>query len=367
MGSLKERKQNGRARLRDLGITIGTYPVGRHNAITDVPGVLVGQKTCIADTPHTIRTGLTVIRPRNGKIHDDYPFAGVFSFNGVGEMTGIPLIEEWGVLTSPIVLTNTDQVGMARDALARFGSTIQGDGFAYKLGVVAETYDGVLNDIDKFALTEQDVLEAMEKASSGPVAEGNVGGGTGMTCYDFKGGIGTSSRIVTFDERKYTIGVLVQANHGSRHHLVVDGVPVGRELPAQKIPTPGRSGKDLSSIIVIIATDAPLLPGQCKRLARRATIGMARTGGVGCDTSGDIFLCFATGNHYDPHEKRRVIKLNMLHQDQMDPMIEATTEAVEEAILNALTAAETMVGYKGHTAYALPLEELKAIMSKYRP
>ena len=359
--------KNGRARLRDLGITIGKYPVGRYNAITDVPGVLVGHKTCISDNPYTIRTGVTAIRARDGDIHKDYPFAGYFSFNGLGEMTGISVIEEWGCLTSPIVLTNTDQVGMARDALSRQGTKLQSAGFAYKLGVAAETYDGVLNDIDQFMLTDDDVFEALDSASGGPVAEGNVGGGTGMICYEFKGGIGTSSRVLTFGEQQYTLGVLVQANQGSRDQLRVDGVPVGLELDDKKIPVPAESAKSLSSIIVIIATDAPLLPGQCKRLARRATIGLARTGGVGCDTSGDIFLCFSTGNHYDPHEPRPVIDLKMLHQDQMDPMIEATTEAVEEAILNSLTAAETMKGFKDRIAYELPLDELQEIMRKYRP
>jgi D-aminopeptidase len=363
-----------RARLRALGINIGRFPVGKYNAITDVPGILVGQKTLIYDDPCIARTGVTVILPRDGKIHDDFAFAGYHSFNGVGEMTGLPLIDEWGVLSSPVVLTNTNQVGMAWDAITRYGSKHY-DGFAYKLPVVAETYDGFLNDIDSFPLQERDVIEALENAGSGPVAEGNVGGGTGMIVYELKGGIGTASRLVQSEGGVYTVGVLVQANHGSRHLFQVNGVPVGMELGTDVVPSPFQRVDEVdaqtpipqvesSSIIIVIATDAPLLPNQCKRLAQRATVGLARTGGVGFNSSGDLFLAFSTGNHYDAHS-RKSIHLKMLHQGMIDPFFEATAEAVEEAILNAMTAAETMSGYYGRTAHALPLDDLVRLMQKY--
>jgi D-aminopeptidase len=366
--------KNQRARLRDLGIVIGRFPTGKHNAITDVPGVLVGHKTLICDKEHTVRTGVTAIVPREGKIHEDFSFAGFYSFNGIGEMTGIPLLDEWGVLTSPVVLTNTNQVGMAWDAVTRYGSQHFG-GFAYKLPVVAETYDGFLSDIDSFPLTEADVIAALEAAKGGPVAEGNVGGGTGMIAYEFKGGIGTASRLAAMEDEQYTIGVLVQANHGSRHLFQVNGVPVGLELSTGRVASPfGLPSEEdpqapipqieSSSIIIIIATDAPLIPVQCKRLAQRATIGLARTGGVGFNSSGDLFLAFSTANHYPTHTSQP-IDLRMLHQGMMDPLFEATAEAVEEAILNAVTSADTMTGFQGRTAHALPLDELVRLMKKY--
>lgn len=364
-------RDDSRARLRDLGILIGRFNTGKFNAITDVPGVLVGHKTVIRDEPVIIRTGVTVILPRGGKVHEDALFAGFFSFNGIGEMTGIHLIEEWGLLTTPVVMTNTNQVGMAWDTISRYGAEHFG-GFAYKLPVVAETYDGYLNDMDAFPLTPADVIDALESAASGPVEEGNVGGGTGMICYGFKGGIGTSSRIVEAAGKSYTVGAIVQANHGSRHQLLVSGVPVGRKLDHNHIPDPshpnsGDTGaQDLniesSSILVIIATDVPLLPIQCKRLARRAAVGLARTGGVGNNTSGDLFLAFSTGNHYD-HAAQGSIHIEMLHNHQMDSFIEATAEAVEESILNALTSARTMTGYLGRTVNAIPLDVMAALVN----
>ena len=353
-------------RIRDLGVTIGRFQTGAWNAITDVPGVLVGHKTVIRDQPTIVRTGVTVILPRDGKVYQDFPMAGFETFNGVGEMTGLPLLEEWGLLTSPIVLTNTNQVGMAWNAISRYGAHQYG-GFAYKLPVVAETYDGELNDIDSYPLTEDDVIAALNSATSGPVQEGNVGGGTGMTSYEFKGGIGTSSRLVETGGAVYTIGALVQANHGLRHQLTIAGLPVGQWIDKSHVPEPTapQDSKKSSSILVIIATDAPLIPGQCKRLARRATIGLARTGGVGYNTSGDLFLAFATGNHYLTREDRP-IDLKMLPQGMMNPFIEATADAVEESILNALTTAETITGYKGRTAYELPLDELAQFIDLHR-
>ena len=344
-------------RLRELGITIGTLPVGRYNAITDVPGVAVGYSTLVEDTPHVIRTGVTVIQPRGGATNRDRAFAGYHIFNGNGEMTGLPWLEESGLLTSAVALTNTHQVGLVRDSLIAYQSAQGLEGWL--LPVVAETYDGHLSDSAAFPLKREHVFAAISNASSGPVAEGNVGGGAGMICHDFKGGTGTASRRVTAGDDAYTVGVLVQANYGRRDQLRVDGVPVGRAIGPDEVPAPVRE-RD-GSIIVIVATDAPLIPGQCKRLARRATVGLARTGGHGHNSSGDIFLAFATGNHL-PAGSGEPIPLTMLPQERLDPFFDAVAEATEEAILNALCAAETMGGYQGHTVHALPVERLQAIL-----
>jgi D-aminopeptidase len=358
----------GRARLRELGITIGTLPTGPHNAITDVPGVLVGHCTVIHDTPSVARTGVTVIVPRAGQIQQDHVFGGFHSFNGNGEMTGIAWLNEGGTVDSALAITNTDAVGMVRDTLIRLaveqGTVGEGYGLGY-LPIVAETWDGHLSDIHAFPITADHVRQAFAAASDGPVAEGNVGGGTGMICHEFKGGIGTASRVVTLPVGGYTVGVLVQANYGVRRLLRVDGVPVGQILTTAVIPSgyaeaPPAGG----SIIVIVATDAPLLPSQCARLARRATVGLARVGGNGHNGSGDLFLAFATGNHL-PANNTSLYQLQMVPQDQLNPLFDAVAEATEEAILNALTAAETLTGYRGRTAYALPLDDLTAIMARY--
>jgi D-aminopeptidase len=274
-------------------------------------------------------------------------------------------VEEFGLLTSPIAITNTNQVGLAHQAIVEYGASKHG-GFAFKLPVAAETYDGWLNDIDAFHLKAEHVHQALDSARSGPVAEGNVGGGTGMICHDFKGGIGTSSRLVEAPGGRYTVGALVQANYGDRSFLRVDGVPVGREIGPERTPVPWTEPPSAGSIIIIVATDAPLLPVQCKRLARRATVGLARVGGVGHNSSGDIFLAFATGNHL-PAQAESPLELKMLPHQHLNAFFDAVAEAVEEAILNALTAAETMTGYQGHTAHALPLDELQRVMGKYRP
>ncbi len=354
-----------RARLRDLGIIIGDLPPGPYNAITDVPGVLVGHTTVIADEPYVARTGVTLIIPREDEIRDDRAFAGFHSFNGNGEMTGLLWLEECGMLGSPIGLTNTNQVGVVRDALI-WHDVENFESRGFKLPVVAETYDGWLSDIDAFHLTEEHVHQAIAIAHSGQIEEGNVGGGTGMICHDFKGGIGSASRLVESKSGRYVVGVLVQANHGDRHMFRVDGVPVGREIGPEVIPLPWDEPPQGGSIIIIMATDAPLLPMQCKRLAQRATLGLARVGGIGHNGSGDIFLCFATGNHIyaDANGKR---SLEMIPNEHLNPFFEAVAEAVEESILNALTAAETMTGHKGHTAHALPLDQLQRVMAKYRP
>ena len=284
-----------RARLRDLGISVGLMTPGKHNAITDVPGVLVGHCTLIWDEPRVARTGVTVIVPREDSIAQDNAFAGYHAFNGNGEMTGVSWIEGAGLLSSPIGITNTHQVGVMRDALVADASRKGGAG--WHLPVVAETYDGWLNDIDAFHLEGEHTHRALRSAEGGPVPEGNVGGGTGMVCHEFKGGIGTSSRLAGTPSGEYIVGALVQANYGLRHLLRVDGVPVGRQIDAAHTPLPWPSPYSAGSIIVVIATDAPLLPVQCKRLARRATVGLARVGGVGHNGSGDIFLAFSTGNH----------------------------------------------------------------------
>jgi len=353
-----------RARLRDLGIIIGEHGPGPLNAITDVPGIWVGHKTLILDEPRVARTGVTVVVPRENRIHEDYAYAGYFSFNGNGEMTGLPWLEESGMLGSPVAITNTHQVGLVRDGLVRYAvDRLQGQGFF--LPVVAETYDGWLNDIGAFHLSEQDLFDAMDAAEAGPVAEGNVGGGTGMICHDLKGGIGTSSRRVAVQDEHYTVGALVQANYGERRHLRVNGVPVGLALTPDVVPVPFSEPGGGSSIIVVLATDAPLLPFQCKRLARRATVGLARVGGMGHNGSGDIFIAFATGNHI-PASGEGPVEVSMLPNHLMDILFEAAAEAVEESILNALTAAQTISGYRGRTAYALPLQQLQALVHPTR-
>jgi D-aminopeptidase len=342
-----------RPRLRDLGIIPGILPAGPLNAITDVPGVRVGHATVIQDQPPVARTGITVIAPRDGAIGKDYAFAGFHRFNGCGEMTGVLWLEETGLLTSAIALTNTAQVGLVRDALAEYSFVNDQTGPFY-LPVVAETYDGWLNDVREPHLAREHLFQAMAAAKSGPVEEGNMGGGTGMICHDFKGGIGTASRVIDTASGRFTVGALVQTNYGDRTQLRVDGVPVGREIGYERVPSPWQAPPLASSIIVVVATDASLLSDQCRRLAQRATVGLARVGGVGHNTSGDLFLAFATGHHIPAHASH------------LNPFFDAVAEAVEESILNALAAAETMVGRDGHTAYALPLDELQAVMHRYR-
>ncbi len=354
----------GRARIRDLGINPGTIATGPLNAITDVPGVLVGQVTVIHDSPDVARTGVTVITPRAGAIGKDNAFAGFHRFNGCGEMTGIQWLEETGLLTSAIAITNTQQIGMVRDALTEYSFSQEQSG-RFFLPVVGETYDGWLNDMRRPHLTREDVFAAFRSAASGPVAEGNVGGGTGMICHDFKGGTGTSSRVVETKGGRYMLGALVQANYGDRAQLRVDGVPVGRELGYDVVPSPFEEPAPSSSIIVIVATDAPLLGDQCRRLAQRATVGLARVGGIGHNASGDLFLAFATGQHVPARADAPFPLGMMIPHNLLNPFFEAAAEAVEEAILNALAAAETLTGCGGHTAYALPLDDLRKIMTKY--
>jgi D-aminopeptidase len=351
-----------RARIRDLGIRIGDFPTGQYNAITDVPGVLVGQTTLIYDQPAVVRTGVTVIVPRQ-EIGNDYAFAGFHRFNGCGEMTGVQWLEETGLLSSAIGLTNTRDVGLLRDAMSEFSFT-HGHFGPFFLPVATETYDGWLNDMGARSLTKEHVFQAFLNARGGPVDEGNVGGGTGMICHEFKGGIGTSSRVVETKSGAFAVGALVQANHGDRHQLRVNGVAVGRELGYDRVPSPWQAPPTASSIIIVVGTDAPLLSDQCRRLAQRATVGLARAGGMGHNTSGDLFLAFSTAHHIPAQADQPIPLSAMLPNRHIDLLFDAAADAVEEAILNALAAAETLTGAQGHTVYALPLEPLVEMMAR---
>ena len=336
-------------RAGDLGIRIGSLEPGPGDAITDVEGVRVGHATVIAGDD--VRTGVTVVVPPEEPL-----FAAPFRLNGNGEMTGLECIREFGVLTTPIGITNTHSVGVVRDALVRV-AVARENSPDWSLPVVAETWDGFLNDINGFHVRDEHVAAAIESASEGAVAEGNVGGGTGMICHEFKGGIGTASRRT---EDGHTVGVLVQANHGRRGRLALSGVPVGEELGPDRIPTPGGS-PGAGSIIVLVATDAPILPHQCARLAKRAALGIGRTGGLGEDSSGDLLLAFATGNRIAAFPEPDTVTTLW----RMNALFEAAVEATEAAILNALLAAETMTGIAGHTAHALEPEALLEVLSRY--
>lgn len=367
-----------RARARELGIRIGRFDTGPWNAITDVQGVAVGHTTLIeGEGPlqvgkGPVRTGLTVVFPHGDGIARDPVFAGYHQLNGNGEMTGVAWIEESGLLTSPIGITNTHSVGIVRDSIIAWEARAGGfdENVTFGLPVVAETYDGWLNDINGFHVKQEHVFSALETAAPGPVAEGCVGGGTGMICHQFKGGIGTSSRRTPTSDDTWTVGVLVQANYGSRHLLRIDGVPVGEEIPLSEIPesreNPAHSAGDQGSIIIVVATDAPLLPHQCKRLAQRATIGLARTGGYGSNGSGDIFLAFSTGNRgVDKAENLAPTTVRCFPNRAISELFEATMEATEEAIVNAMCMAATMVGVNGRTCTAIPLDRLSGVMQKH--
>jgi D-aminopeptidase len=367
-----------RRRLRDLGVTIGRMPPGRYNAITDVAGVRVGHATLVSGEGALrvgigpVRTGVTVILPHEGDIGVEPLFAGYHVLNGNGEMTGLLWVKESGLLTSPIAITNTHSVGVVRDALIAYEiARTQRPELYWSLPVVAETYDGVLNDINGMHVKPEHVWAALDAAATGPVAEGCVGGGTGMICHEFKGGIGTASRVLAEAEGGWTVGALVQANYGARHLLRVDGVPVGELIPYAEVPgtrqvQPRRGQREPGdgSIIIVVAADAPLLPHQCERLAQRATIGLARVGGIGANSSGDIFLAFATGNRGLPgaeEETAAIASCRMIANDRMTPLFEACAEATEEAILNALCMATTTTGIDGRTAHALPLDRLREL------
>ena len=343
---------------------------GAWDAITDVRGVEVGDTTLISGD--SIRTGVTAILPR-GKRNNDAVFAGWFSQNGDGEMTGTAWVEESGFLDGPIMITNTHSVGVVRDAVIAWQvktglipkTNSYGASF-FSLPVVAETFDGRLNDVNGFHVKPEHVFHALEAAQTGAVAEGNHGGGTGMRCYGFKGGTGTASRRLDDRAGGYTVGALVQCNCGSRNQLVVAGVPVGREIPEtnQRSAAPWPDEVEVGSIIIVVATDAPLLPQQLKRLARRATMGLARTGSTSGNSSGDIFIAFSTANP-DAARPSGIADVKMLSNNDMNVLFTATVEATEEAIINAMVAAETMTGANGQTAVALPHEGLRQALRKY--
>jgi D-aminopeptidase len=373
-------------RTRDLGIAIGRGQPGSANAITDVPGVLVGQTTIIeGDGPlltgrGPIRTGVTVIVPRGQDSATEPVFAGCHRLNGNGELTGLEWVRESGMLTTPIAITNTHSVGVVRDALvAASVDADRIDASEWSLPVVGETYDGLLNDMNGFHVRAEHVHSALDSAAGGPVEEGGVGGGTGSVCHEFKGGIGTASRVLPADRGGHTVGVLVQANYGKRDWLRVDGVPVGAEIGTAEVRSPyddprrrpGRTGTPGSgSIIVVIATDAPLLPHQCERLAQRAGLGIARAGGTGGHTSGDLFIAFATGNRL-PREvdgeapQTLAYDVRAVGDGVIDALFDGVIEATEESIVNALVAATTMVGRDGITAHALPHDRLLDVMTRY--
>ncbi len=352
-----------RARLRALGIATGTLPPGPLNAITDVAGVRVGHCTVVHDAPSVARTGVTAVWPAGPDIWSNAVFAGFHSFNGNGEMTGTAWIAEQGLLAGPVCLTNTHAVGTVRDAIVAY-AVRQGTQQPWHLPVAAETYDGWLSEAERFPVRPEHAFAALDAAAGGIVAEGCVGGGTGMICHEFKGGIGTASRRVQTADATFTVGALVQANYGQRELLRVDGVPVGREIGKAVVP----SHRDLpnvagGSIIALLATDAPLLPIQCQRLARRATVGLAWVGGIGANSSGDIFLAFSTANRVPLG--RPVAEVRMVAPDQITPLFQAAAEATEEAILNALTAAETTAGRAGRVVHALPLDLLQEAMRRH--
>ena len=353
-------------RARELGITLGLGVPGPLNAITDVPGVRVGHST-VRDEVNgkQVRTGVTLIQPRAGHARQQPCFAGCHVLNGNGDATGLEWIREAGLLATPIAITNTHSVGVVRDALvAQERDSLADPAVYWCMPVVMETYDGVLNDIWGQHVGPQHVAEAAANVSAGPVAEGAVGGGTGMICHEFKGGIGTSSRQVPVGQGGYTVGALVQANHGKRRELRIDGYPVGRQLAPSPSPFEHQGTPGMGSIVVILATDAPLLPHQCQRLAQRASIGIARTGGGTEDSSGDIFLAFATGNQdlppadYGRKDLPLSTPLAMLNNDYLSALFSAAAEAVEEAIVNALLAGEDMDSDDGRRVAGLTAELL---------
>ena len=363
-------------RARELGIRIGRMEPGEHDAITDVAGVRVGHTTLIdgegALRPGhgPVRTGVTVVIPHDGDVWAEPIFAGAHRLNGNGELTGLEWVRESGMLAGAIGITNTHSVGVVHDALIAAAARGRPPHATFwSLPAVGETYDGALNDINGFHVRPEHVDAALAAATDGPVAEGNVGGGTGMICHELKGGIGTASRRAG----EWTVGVLVQANYGTRELLRIDGVPVGRAIPRDEVPSPWDQVADLSarasaeggSIIAIAATDAPLLPHQCTRLAQRIGMGLARMGSYGSHGSGDLFLAFATGNrdlsrHAGEEDPRPTVDLRMVVDEGINPLFEATAEATEAAIVNALLAAETMTGRDGITAHALDPERVLA-------
>jgi D-aminopeptidase len=354
------------SRARDLGVPFDGVP-GELNAITDVRGVEVGHTTLVEGEGKLIvgkgpvRTGITAILPLGKDNSNTAVPAAVFSFNGNGEMTGSEWVEESGFLEGPVLLTNTHSVGVVRDAVVEWGTRKFPDTGNFSRPVVGETWDGELNDINGFHVKKEDVFGALNRATGGPVAEGDVGGGTGNRAFGFKAGIGTASRILTKGDDGLCVGVLVQVNLGHRENLVVAGVPVGKEIDELQ-PVVRREPEKEGSILVVIATNAPLLPQQLKRVAKRAALGVARTGAVSTNSSGDLFIAFSTAV---PGLVNGRQQWSTLKNDDLDPLLSATVQATEEAIINALVAAQTMSGINGNTFYALPHQRLREVLKKY--
>lgn len=360
-------------RARDLGVPFEGTP-GPLNAITDVSSVTVGHTTLISGEGKLqigkgpVRTGVTAVLPRGKNSMNDPVFAGWWSLNGNGEMTGTTWVEESGFLEGPVMITNTHSVGVVRDAVIRWRvnhGEPDPSGYWWSLPVVAETWDGWLNDINGFHVTADDAFHAIDSAHGGPVEEGSVGGGTGMICNEFKGGIGTSSRKVEMKDTTYTVGVLVQCNYGTRPNLRIAGVPVGREIPEDAAYASASFGEvDRGSIIVVVATDAPLVSHQLKRLARRVSLGLGRDGSISGNGSGDIFIAFSTANS-GAYAADPVADIKILSNEKLDPIFAATVQAVEEAVVNAMVAADTMTGIENHRVIALPHDKLRAVLKKY--
>lgn len=368
-----QQKAQGKQRARDLGVPFEGAP-GALNAITDVAGVTVGHTTLISGEGKLqigkgpVRTGVTAVLPRGKDSMMKPVFAGWFSQNGNGEMTGTTWVEESGFLEGPVMITNTHSVGVVRDAVIQWRvahGQPDATGYWWSLPVVAETWDGWLNDINGFHVKPEHAFHAIDSAKSGAVEEGSVGGGTGMICNEFKGGIGTASRKLTSKEGGFTVGVLVQCNYGVRQNLRVAGVPVGQEIP-EDVSFGGSPFGDVErgSIIVVVATDAPLVPHQLKRLARRVSLGLGRNGSISGNDSGDIFIAFSTANAA-AFGGDRIIDLKMMPNGMLDPVFAATVQAAEEAVINAMVAAETMTGIENHRVIALPHDRLRAVLKKY--
>jgi D-aminopeptidase len=368
-----QEKNAAKPRARDLGVPFDGTP-GSLNAITDVAGVAVGHTTLISGDGKLVvgkgpvRTGVTAVFPRGKDSNDAGVFAGWWSLNGNGEMTGTTWVEESGLLVGPVMITNTHSVGVVRDAVIQWiiahGKAGPSDDW-WSLPVVAETWDGWLNDINGFHVKPEHAFHALDTAHGGPVEEGAVGGGTGMICNGFKGGIGTSSRKLAVKDSGYTVGVLVQCNYGSRQNFRVAGIPVGREIRSEDPYAFAPEGiTERGSIIVIVATDAPLLPHQLKRLARRVSLGLGRNGSISGNGSGDIFIAFSNANQ-GAAVTDHAVDLKMVPNDLLNPVFEATVQATEEAIINAMVAASSMTGIDNHHVTALPHDQLRAILKKY--
>jgi len=369
---LAQAQEKTKPRARDLGVPFDGAP-GPQNAITDVPGVLVGHTTLISGEGKLVvgkgpvRTGVTAILPR-GKNFDAAAMAGWWSLNGNGEMTGTTWVEESGFLVGPVMITNTHSVGVVRDAVIQWivaHKKIGSNDDWWSLPVVAETWDGWLNDINGFHVKPEHAFHAIDSAQSGAVPEGAVGGGTGMVCNGFKGGIGTSSRRFAAEGGQYTVGVLVQCNYGTRKNLRIAGIAVGREIESEDpYASASFADQDHGSIIVVVATDAPLVSHQLKRLARRVSLGLGRDGSISGNGSGDIFIAFSTANS-GASATDHIVNLKMLPNEKLEPVFSATVQATEEAIINAMVGAETMVGIENHKVIALPHEQLRAVLKKY--